>query len=52
VADIAAVFHWPLHDIDPMSLDDFARWWAKALARVNPPANSPDDTRTEGAPDG
>jgi hypothetical protein len=36
------VFHWPLRDIDPMSVEDLALWWAKARARANPQEGSPD----------
>lgn len=36
MADIAFVFHWPPAAMDPMSLDELARWWAKAIARANP----------------
>lgn len=34
MADIAFVFHWGLRDMDPMSLEELARWWAKAVARA------------------
>jgi hypothetical protein len=40
VADIAIVFGWGLAEIYGLSLDDLARWWAKARARAE---NGQDD---------
>ncbi|PTE15909.1 GpE family phage tail protein [Pseudogemmobacter blasticus] len=34
MADIAVVFHWPPQAMDPMTLDELARWWGKARARA------------------
>jgi glutathione S-transferase len=36
IADIAAVFHWPLSDFQEMSLDELTAWRARALARRPP----------------
>ncbi|PTE18061.1 GpE family phage tail protein [Cereibacter changlensis] len=36
MADIAIVFHWPPAAMDPMCLEELARWWAKARARAAP----------------
>lgn len=33
MADIAVVFHWAPRDMDPMSPEELARWWARARAR-------------------
>lgn len=33
MADLAVVFHWAPRDMDPMTLEELARWHAKALAR-------------------
>ena len=33
MADIAAIFHWAPRDMDPMTPEDLAGWWARALAR-------------------
>lgn len=33
MADIAFVFHWSPADMDPMDLDELARWWDHAAAR-------------------
>lgn len=41
MADIAAVFHWPPAVLDPMSLGELARWWARARARI-PSLEEPD----------
>lgn len=34
MADIACVFHWTPRDMDPMSLEELAMWWAKARKRA------------------
>jgi hypothetical protein len=34
MADIACVFHWSPRDMDPMSIEELARWWHLALERV------------------
>lgn len=39
MADIAFVFHWPPSEMDAMSPEELARWWAHAAERwkaVNP----------------
>lgn len=36
MADIAVAFHWAPRDMDPMPLEELARWWAKARSRVEP----------------
>lgn len=33
MADIAAVFHWPLAALDAMSLAELTEWRARAVAR-------------------
>jgi hypothetical protein len=33
MADIAAIFHWPLHDMDRMDLAELARWRDEARKR-------------------
>jgi hypothetical protein len=33
MADIAAVFHWPLSALEAMSLDELLLWQARAIAR-------------------
>lgn len=33
MADIAVVFHWGPGDMDPMSPEELASWWNRALAR-------------------
>lgn len=35
MADIAIAFHWAPRDMDPMTLEELARWWAKARARLS-----------------
>lgn len=35
IADIAAVFHWPLSELEWMDIDDLARWQDLAVARWN-----------------
>ena len=34
MADIAVVFGWSPGVMDPMSLDEFAGWWARARRRA------------------
>ncbi len=34
MADLAAVFHWAPHVMDPMSVEELMRWHAKASARA------------------
>lgn len=36
MADLAVVFGWSPRDMDPMSLEELARWWHKARARAKP----------------
>ena len=36
MADIAFVFHWPLSELDAMSIEDIGRWRELAAARHNP----------------
>ncbi|MBH9537910.1 GpE family phage tail protein [Novosphingopyxis sp. YJ-S2-01] len=33
MADIAAVFHWPLSDLEPLSLSELMNWRALAIDR-------------------
>jgi len=35
IADIAAVFHWPLAELLAMPIDDLAHWRELAVARWN-----------------
>ncbi|MGR3501617.1 GpE family phage tail protein [Pseudaestuariivita sp.] len=35
MADIAAIFHWPLSEMDRMSLEELARFHALAVKRYN-----------------
>lgn len=39
MADLAVVFHWPPESMDGMSLEELARWWARARARAAPPGD-------------
>ncbi|MEM8554395.1 MAG: GpE family phage tail protein [Pseudomonadota bacterium] len=34
MANIASVFHWPLSEMDAMTLTELADWHARAMARV------------------
>lgn len=34
MADLAIAFHWAPRDMDPMTLEELARWWVKARARM------------------
>jgi hypothetical protein len=36
MADIAAVFHWPPREMQPMSVEELAGWWHRARARAEP----------------
>lgn len=36
MADIAAVFHWPLSELATLSWEDLASWREKARRRVEP----------------
>ena len=36
MADIACVFGWGPSVMDPMSLEELARWWGHARRRANP----------------
>lgn len=36
MADLAIVFHWPPAAMMGMSLEELARWWAKARVRATP----------------
>lgn len=36
MADLAIVFHWSPESMNGMSLEELARWWAKARARAAP----------------
>ena len=33
MADIAAVFHWSLREMEAMEIDELARWWGHAGRR-------------------
>lgn len=35
MADIAAIFHWPLADLVELSIEDLAAWRERAIARWN-----------------
>jgi len=35
MADIAAVFHWPLDKLESMEVDELFRWQRLAVARWN-----------------
>lgn len=35
MADIAAVFHWPLSELCPLSLQELMQWRQLAAERVN-----------------
>lgn len=37
MADIAAIFHWPLSELDRLTLPDLARWWHHARRRSPEP---------------
>jgi hypothetical protein len=34
MADIAVVFGWGPREMDPMTVEELARWWHKARARA------------------
>ncbi|WP_415258837.1 GpE family phage tail protein [Thauera phenylacetica] len=36
MADIATVFHWPLHDLAAMDLADLIAWRERARVRAEP----------------
>ena len=36
MADIATVFHWPLHDLAAMDLADLIAWRERARLRAEP----------------
>ena len=36
MADIATVFHWPLHDLAAMGLADLIAWRERARVRAEP----------------
>jgi len=38
MADIAAVFHWPLSEMDTMAISELMAWHSRAAARAKPPA--------------
>lgn len=38
MADVAAVFHWPLSDLAQMELEELIYWQRLAIARIRPPA--------------
>lgn len=40
MADLAVVFHWPPESMSTMSLEELARWWAKARARSQSPEDA------------
>lgn len=51
MADIALVFHWPPGTLEPMGLDELARWREKARVRLEAMAGSqqgPQSGRTGG----
>ncbi len=35
IADVAAVFHWPLGDLLALDVEDLAAWRDRAVARWN-----------------
>jgi hypothetical protein len=35
IADIAFSFHWPLSELEAMSVDDLLRWQPLAIERTN-----------------
>lgn len=37
MADIAAIFHWPLSDMTALPLDELATWWHHARKRSGDP---------------
>ncbi|WP_306094981.1 GpE family phage tail protein [Qipengyuania flava] len=34
MADIAAIFHWPLSDLQALTLDELAGWHRRAVERL------------------
>ena len=38
MADIAAVFHWPLSELAAMDLAELIYWQARAIERIQRPA--------------
>lgn len=34
MADIATIFHWPLSDLDQLSVEELAEWRERARVRV------------------
>jgi len=34
MADIATIFHWPLSDLDPLSVEELAEWRERARVRA------------------
>lgn len=36
MANIATIFHWPLSEMDAMSLDELMDWHARAEVRSKP----------------
>ncbi|QQN75787.1 GpE family phage tail protein [Croceicoccus sp. YJ47] len=35
MADIAAIFHWPLSELEALDFEDLQRWRERAVARWN-----------------